>query len=49
MKTWEALLYCPSRTATVLPNWEGGRQERLSDLRGAECAARRQVEGAAGQ
>lgn len=21
MKTWEAFLYCPSRTATVLPKW----------------------------
>lgn len=49
MKTWEALLYCPSRTATVLPKWGGGRRERLSDLRDAECAARRQVEGKAEQ
>lgn len=29
MKTWEALLYCPSRTATVLPKWgEIGEAER---------------------
>ena len=24
MKTWETLLYCPSRTATVLPKLGGG-------------------------
>lgn len=39
MKTWETLLYCPSRTATVLPKlgggvgWGGGGEE---DRREAE-------------
>lgn len=36
MKTWEALLYCPSRTATVLPKWGGGKTgeaERLAGCR----------------
>ena len=33
MKTWETLLYCPGRTATVLPKFGGGGEE---DRREAE-------------
>lgn len=43
MKTWEALLYCPSRTATVLPKW-GGRETGEAE-RPAGCRVRRQKAG----
>lgn len=39
MKTWEVLLYCPSRTATVLPKWrEIGEAERHAGRAGGLVA-----------